>query len=363
MHNYCVILAGGGSQFWPVARESKPKAFLSPVPGGETLIQQTYRRALKLFPADKILIVSPARYRDLILEQFPSIPRENLLLEPYGRGTATSIAFAAYTLLARDPEALMAITPSDHIIRDSEPFYDTIRKAVSYASENDTLLTLGIIPLNPNINFGYVQVEGGREAYSKGVPVKAKTFTEKPSAELAKVFVDSGEFLWNSGVFIWKASAIRDEMHSCCPEITNLWKGWQKVLGSPNEQQFIERVFSDSPNTSIDYAVLEKSRNLWVLPSEFEWYDVDSFAGYYEFIPKKDAEGNATQFVEGKLFLKESTGNIVYSRSAGKLVAIRGLRNFVVFDTDDVLLIAPRDEDVLQDTFRELSGPEYEEYR
>ena len=257
----------------------------------------------------------------------------------------------------------MVIAPSDHVIEEEPVFADTVRKALDYAANDEILLTLGIIPTSPNCNFGYVQVEGGRESYSRCELVKAKTFTEKPSEELAKVFVDSGEFLWNSGIFVWKASAIRDEMHRCCPEITNLWKGWQKSLGTPRELRFIERVFSDSPHTSIDYAVLEKSHALWVLPSSFKWNDVDSFAGYYDFTSYKDASGNATAFVAGKLFLKEAEGNVIHENRSGKLLALRGLKDFVVIDTDDVLLIAPRDEKLLQDTFRELNGPEYQEYR
>lgn len=364
MHNYCVILAGGGSsKFWPATREDKPKQFQPVSAGGPSFLQQTYSRALQVFPEDHIFIVSLARFRGLLFEQFPDIAEDHLLLEPYGRGTATSIAFATYTLMARDPEAVMTITPSDHLINNDDGLAETLRAASIHAAENGTLLALGVIPKDPNTNFGYVQIEGAAGSLKGGVPVKAKTFTEKPTEELAKVFVESGEFLWNSGIFVWKASAIREEMHHCCPEITNLWKGWEKALGTIHENRFVEKVYSESPNTSIDYAVLEKSRNLWVMPTDFEWQDVDSFVAYYDDAPGKDADGNLAIFVNGKLFLKEAEGNIIHTENPRKLTVIRGLKDFLVVDTDDVLMITPRDEQALQDTLREMNRPEFADYK
>ena len=363
MHNYCIILAGGaGPQFWPLSRQEKPKQFQPVVPGGVSFLQQTYCRARAIFPEERIFIVSLARFRGILFEQFPDIAEDHLLLEPFGRGTATSIAFAACPLLSRDPEAVMVVAPCDHIIEDGDGCANAIRLAMDCATGTGALLTLGIVPSSPNTGFGYVQVDGGREAYSEGKPVKAKTFTEKPSAELAKAFVDSGEFLWNSGIFVWKASAILKEMEECCPSITRLWAGWEKALGGVNENRFVEKVYSDSPNISIDYAVLEKSSRLFVLPSNFGWSDVGSFSSYYEYTPDKDGDGNLTKGVNGKLFRKDVSGSIICSFSPRKLVALRGLENFLVIDTDDVLLVSPRNEKILQDTVRELNTPEFEEY-
>lgn len=355
MHKYCVILAGGGgAHFWPLSREDKPKQFQPSVPEGASFLQLTYKRALSLFPKDSIYVVSLERFEDILKEQLPDIPQEQLLLEPYGRGTATSIAYAAYALLEKDPDAVMLVTPSDHIIEDSDNFTATIARAADFASETNSLITIGIVPTNPNTGFGYVQVEGGIRACSRKEPLKAKTFTEKPSAELAQVFIDSGEFLWNSGIFVWKASAILEEMRHCCPEIPKLWKGWQNNL---------ERVYSDSPNISIDYAVLEKSSNLKVLPADFGWNDVGSFSSYYEYSHCKDADGNMTIGVRGKAFVKDTKDSIVCSINPKKLVVVRGLEKYLVIDTDDVLLISPRDEKILQDTVRELKSPEFEEFR
>ena len=364
MHNYCVILAGGaGLHFWPITREGFPKPFMLTGAEGPSFVQQAYRRALDIFPEDRIYIVSLAKYRGLLFEQFPDIAEDHLLLEPYGRGTATSIAFATYTLLARDPEAVIAVAPCDHYIGTDGRFEAALTKAMEFASASDALITLGIVPKGPNPNFGYVQVEGGKQAWSIGQPAHAKTFTEKPTEELARIFVDSGEFLWNTGIFVWKASAIREEMHSCCPEITNLWKGWQKALGSVHEARFIERVFADSPYNSIDYAVLEKSRRLSVLPCDFDWVDVGSYSAYYDYTEDKDAEGNVTNGVSGKLFVKDTSGSMLYCDNPRKLVIARGLKDYLVVDTGDVLLISPKDEKTLKDTSREMKRPEFEEFR
>ena len=364
MHNYCVILAGGtGLHFWPLTREEFPKPFTPAGADGVSFLQMTYRRALELFPEDRIYIVSLAKYRGLLFEQFPDIAEDHLLLEPYGRGTATSIAFATYTLLARDPEAVITVTPCDHFIVADSRFSSAITKAMDYAAGTDALIALGIVPTEPNPNFGYVQVEGGRQAWTIGQPAHAKTFTEKPTEELARIFVDSGEFLWNSGIFVWKASAIREEMHSCCPEITNLWKGWQKALGSAHEARFIERVYADSPHNSIDYAVLEKSHNLSVLPCDFDWADIGSYSAFYDYSPNKDADGNVTEGVSGKLFIKDTSGSMLYCDNPRKLIIARGLKDFLVIDTGDVLVISPKDDDTLRDTSREMKRPEFEEYR
>ena len=364
MHKYCVILAGGtGLHFWPLTREDFPKPFMRAGAHGVSFVQLTYRRALESFPEDHIYIVSLAKYRGLLFEQFPDISEDHLLLEPYGRGTATSIAFATYTLMARDPEAVMVVTPCDHFIKADARFNSAINKALDYAASNDALIALGIVPTEPNPNFGYVQVEGGREAWHTGIPIPAKTFTEKPSEELARIFVDSGEFLWNSGIFVWKASAIREEMHGCCPEITKLWKGWEKALGSAHEARFIERVYSDSPNNSIDYAVLEKSNRLTVLPCDFDWADIGSYSAYYDYTPAKDADGNVIEGVSGKLFIKDTSGSMLYCDNPRKLMIVRGLKDFLVVDTGDVLIICPKDDETLRDTSREMKRPEFEEYR
>ena len=359
-HEYCVILAGGsGDHFWPLSRESRPKQFYTADFNKISFLQKSYRRMLDMFDEEHIYISSQAKYKDLIFEQLPDIPENRLLLEPYGRNTGPSIAFATYTLLAKDPDEVMVIIPCDQKISNLELFSQTIRNGLDYASSRNILLTLGIVPTSANTNFGYVQVAG---SYTQGEPVKAKTFTEKPSSELAKVFVESGEFLWNSGIFIWKAAAIREEMHKCCPEITRLWKGWQKELGTIRENHFVNHVYADNPNISIDYAVLEKSNNLYVLPSNFGWSDVGNWNAFYETYPDKDENGNMS-LILNKSILEDNTNSIIYRTNPKKLFVVRGLENYIVVDTEDALLICPREEQLLKDTLSSLKSPGYEEFK
>ena len=259
-NRYCVIMAGGsGTRFWPASRAAKPKQFLDVTNTGKTFIRHTYDRFLKIVPQENIIVVTAEKYRDLVLENLPELAESNLLLEPYSRNTAPCVAYAAYALLKRNPEAQMVVTPSDHMIDDEDLFAETISKAFEYISHNDVLMTLGVVPTRPDTNYGYVQACGGHEAITKGEPVEVKTFTEKPDRTLAQVFIDSGEFLWNAGIFVWRADSIRKEMERHLPQVTGPFKGWDRALETPLEKEFIARAFTDCLNISIDYGVMEKT--------------------------------------------------------------------------------------------------------
>ena len=362
-HNYCVILAGGiGSRFWPISREDCPKQFLDPMNTGMTLIKATWARMKRSFPIENILVVSLAKYKPLVMEQLLDLPEENLILEPYGRSTAPSISLAARVVLKRDPEAVMLVTPSDHHIGDKLLFEKAVSDALSYASKHDVLLTMGVVPTRPDANFGYIQVTGGKNAGADGCPVKVKTFTEKPDHELAKVFLDSGEFLWNSGIFIWKASVIRSEIQKHAPEISKVWKGWENALGSASESGFVQRAYADSPRNSIDYALMEKSDNVWVLPVKFEWDDLGTWDSLYDFYSRHNPSGNA-EMVLGPKIIRDASGNVIFSDSRNKLLVVRGLENYMVIDTGDVLVVCPRDGKALQDTLSEVSMPEFADFK
>lgn len=362
-HNYCVILAGGiGSRFWPVSRESLPKQFLRLPSGGGSFLQQTWSRMRRSFAPEHIYVTSLRRYRDIVLEQLPDLPEENLLLEPYSRNTAPSITFAAYNLLSRDPDAVMVVTPADHVIRDAELFDRTIGQAVRYAGDGEALVTLGIVPTRPDTNFGYIQVSGGPEIINEGVPVKAKTFTEKPDRELAEVFVGSGEFLWNSGIFIWKASAIVREIEKHAPEVAGFWKGWEKYVPLQSAVEFVEKAYSECPKISVDYAVMEKSDSVWILPSKFRWADIGTWEALYENMEDKDSSHNV-RVVAGNSVLKDVKGSFIYSKDQGKLSLICGLEDYMVVDTGDVLLICPRDERKLKELLSNMARPEFQDYR
>lgn len=344
-----------------MSRTARPKQFLDVADTGKTFIRQTYERFLRVVPQDNIIVVSSVRYRDLVMEQIPELPEENLLLEPYSRNTAPCIAYATYTLLRRDPEARMVVAPSDHFIQDEELFARTISYAFDYISENDTLMTLGILPTRPDTNYGYIQATGGKEAFRSEVPMPVKTFTEKPDKELAQVFINTGEFFWNSGIFIWKARTIREEMEKHLSEVTSLFAGWERALGSPLEEEFIARAYTDCANISIDYGVMEKTDRAWIYPARFDWQDIGSWESLYNFLPDKDENGNAIG--AEKVLIEGSSEVMVISPERKKLVAVRGLENFMIIDTEDVLVICPKDDRKFKEFISGIAMPEYEKYR
>lgn len=361
-HRYCVIMAGGsGSRFWPVSTSAKPKQFLDVAETGRTFLQTTYDRFLGIVPQENILIVTAEKYKDLVLSQIPQIQEQNVLLEPYSRNTAPCIAYATYTLLKRDPQALVVVTPSDHLISDDDIFIDVMGKAFDYVREKDVLMTLGVLPTRPDTNYGYIQAAGGKNSWLQNEPMPVKTFTEKPDRELAKVFISTGEFFWNAGIFIWKASAIRDEMEKYLPEVTGLFQGWESALGSRIEADFVARAYTDCPNISIDYGLMEKTDRAWIYPVRFGWADVGSWDSLYVNITIKDKDGNACN-AKNKL-IEDSSDLLVLTTDNNKLVAIQGLDDYMVIDTDKVLLICPKDDKKFKTFIAETAMPKFEKYR
>lgn len=353
-------MAGGiGSRFWPVSRESRPKQFLNFSSDGRSFLRLAYDRIVDIIPRENIFVTSLTRYRGLVMSDIPDLDETNLLLEPYNRNTAPCIAYSTYTLLRRDPKAVVVVIPADHVIDDWELYRRTILTGMEYASGNPGIVTLGVVPTRPDSNFGYIQVAGAMEPL---VPVKVKTFTEKPDRELAKVFMDTGEFLWNAGIFISRARTIIDEMELHAPEITRLWAGWEENLTTSSEREFIDRIYTDMPRISMDYAVMEKSSRVMTIPATFGWADIGNWESFYDYLAQHDANGNAVK-MRGKNLLKDNRGSLVYSRRKDKLVAVSGLKDFIVIDTDDVLMICPKDENKLKEFLSELAMPEYEEYR
>ena len=361
-HQYCVIMAGGtGVRFWPISREARPKQFVD-IPGnGESLINIAYRRCLDLVPKENIFIITLARFRDLVFGDIPGFPPENLLLEPYGRHTAPCTVYATYAILRRDPEAVIAMIPADQIIFDRDLYCRTMRDALSYAAANPVLVTLGIIPSRPDPNFGYIQAVGGKEARDSDQPVPVKTFTEKPAPGIAEVFCKSEEFFWNAGIFIWQASVIRTECERYIPEITTLFNGWESALGSPAETEFLERAYTDCSKQSIDYGVMEKTARAWVYPARFRWSDIDNWDNLYKTFPHKDKDGNILR--TRKPLLRDTEGSILLAEDQSKMIAVKGLKDFIVVDTKDVLLICPRDDESYRDLTDDLAMPRYRDVR
>ena len=361
-NNYCIIMAGGiGSRFWPVSRNGKPKQFLDILGTGKSFLQQTFDRFEKIVPADHILVVTSALYEDLVKEQLPRIKEENILLEPYRRNTAPCIAYATYKLYKKVPDATVVVAPSDHLIRNEEVFLNTIRCALEYAGEHNELFTLGISPDRPETGYGYIQTNrsnfksiGGHTVYS------VKTFTEKPDKELAKVLVESGEFLWNSGIFIWNLRTIKEEMEKHLPDISGPFSDAMPYYYTDKENGYIQEIYEACNGISIDYGVMEKTDKSWVFEASFGWSDLGTWESLYSHW-KKDSGGNMVQAPEN--MIEEVKGSIIVSNEKNKLVVVKGLENYMVVNTDDVLMICPKDEVSFKNVITDLAVNEHSKYQ
>ncbi|MDY6277768.1 MAG: sugar phosphate nucleotidyltransferase [Bacteroidales bacterium] len=359
---YCVLMAGGsGDKLWPWSRENKPKQFASIGPGRITMLKRAYDRCLRLVPQENILVATLEKYKPLVQEILPDLKEENMLLEPIGRQTAPCTVYSAYTVFKRDPDAVITMVPADSIIENNDQTCATMKEAMVYAAEHDVLLTMGVIPTRPETQYGYIQVAGGKEARDAGKPAPVKTFTEKPDESIATAFCKSGEFFWNSGIYIWKAALIKEECESLMPSITELFAGWEKALGGPEEKAFLNKVYDDCPKISIDYGLMEKTERAWIFPINFRWTDLDNWDELYEDAPKADDAGNICN--TGAYIIKDSKSNVILSENRQKLVAVRGLEDYIVVDTDDVLLICPRNREAYNDLASATGFPDFEKFR
>ena len=342
-----------GSRFWPGSRQSRPKQFIDILGIGRTFLQMTFDRYAAIVPEENILIVTAERYYDLVRQQLPKVADENILLEPYKRNTAPCVAYATYKLFKKNPGATVVVAPSDHLILGEDSFRDTILAALETASRTDRLYTIGIDPTRPETNYGYIQVNKGEANRSDGhesYPVK--TFTEKPNADLAKVFLDTGEFFWNSGMFIWNLKTIKAELERCLPEVTSLFSGGDAYFYTPHEKDFVRQVDEDCPAISIDYGVMEKTRKAWVFLADFGWSDLGTWDSVYERIPK-GADGNVIEAAVP--MIDEVKNSIVLCRDSGKLVVARGFEGLMVIDMPDVLLVCRRDDRTVKDIVTDLT--------
>ena len=338
-HRYCVIMCGGvGSRFWPYSREERPKQFIDFLGTGRTLLQMSYDRILHVVPKENIIVVTNSRYESLIRAQLPDILPSNILLEPARRNTAPCIAWAAYHIHALDAEASMIVAPSDHLITDERGFEGCVVRGFEFVESNDALLTIGISPTRPETGYGYIQV-GDTVAHDIN---KVKTFTEKPSLDLAKVFLETGEFLWNAGIFLWKASTIINAFHLYVSDVATLFDKGADCFGSPRESAFIEENFAACPANSIDYAVMEKASNVYVECARFGWSDLGTWTSLYDNSPLTPDTANMSHGCE--LVALDSTRNII-AAPEGKLVVVQGLNDYIVADAGDVLLICPKSEE------------------
>lgn len=338
LQHHVFIMAGGvGSRFWPKSRNNFPKQFIDILGVGKSLLQLTFERFTRLVPVSNIYIVTNAQYRELVKEQLPAISAEQILCEPSRNNTAPCIAYATYRLADKTPDAGMVIAPSDHFILNEAVFIEKVKQGLGFAMEQDALLTLGITPTRPDTGYGYIQFD---KAGKDGVH-KVTRFTEKPPLEKAQQFVADGNYVWNAGIFIWKAATAIKAFETYAPEISRLF---EKGIGKYNtqaEQTFIDQHYPQSPNISIDYAIMEKADNVYTIPAEFGWSDLGTWASLYEVAGKQDNNN----VVSGEGIQLQDTKNCVIHMPAGKLAVIRGLEDYIVVDDKEVLLIYPKGEE------------------
>ena len=394
-NNYCVIMAGGvGSRFWPFSRESKPKQFLDFFGTGRSLLQMTVDRFRPLVPIENVFIVTNVAYKQMILEQIPDLAEGQILCEPARRNTAPCIAYAtahiralclqkAYGLTKDEskqfegftkegkikggnsslpnyqdidwskPEmqANIVVAASDHLILEEEKFRETISKAFAFVSQNNAIATLGMKPTRPETGYGYIQfvadelnvklkIKNEELKIEDGIyPVK--TFTEKPNLEMAKVFLESGDFLWNSGIFIWNLKTISEAFRYLLPEVADRFREGELLMGTEREEKFIEEIFPKCPNISIDYGIMEKAENVYVLPSSFGWSDLGTWGSLYE-LSEKDENRNVS--LHSKAYFHEAEGNIVVLEP-GKVAIVQGVDDMIIAEEQGALLICKRAEE------------------
>jgi Mannose-1-phosphate guanylyltransferase len=336
---YVAIMAGGiGSRFWPYSRTDYPKQFLDILNTGKTLLQWTYERFTQFVPAENIFVVTHHNYASTVAKQLPLLPQDNIVSEPSRKNTAPCVAYISHKINKKDPKASIICAPADHLIMDPTQFTSTCLNALLFAQKNNALLTLGIKPTRPDTGYGYIQYETQQVADNV---YQVKTFTEKPNLELAKTFLKSGDFLWNAGIFVWNVKSILQAFATYQPEMDELFVQETAALNTPAEKDVIEKIYSQCTNISIDYGVMEKADNVYVIPSNFGWSDLGTWASAYENL-EKDYLGNA---VQGKNVMVIDATKCMVKAPNDKLVLLQGLDDFIIIDTPDVLMICKKENE------------------
>ena len=341
-HHHLVIMAGGvGSRFWPMSSEERPKQFLDILGCGKTLLQLTVERFDGLIPAENVWIVTSARYEDLVRQQLPQVPAQNVLLEPCRRSTAPCICYAAWRIKKRDPLATMVVAPSDHTIVDVKGFREAIEECISFAAETDAIITLGIKPTRPETGYGYIK---GDLSYAssrhKGI-FRVDSFKEKPNLELAKEYIQQRSYLWNAGIFVWSVSTIVNAFRVYEPDISRIFERMLPIYDTPKEQVTINEQFPNCQEISVDYAILERAEEIFVYPGNFGWSDLGTWGSLHEQL-SHDIYENAAVGPDVKMF--EARGNIVHTTGLRQVV-VQGLEDYIVAEHDGRLLICKRSEE------------------
>ena len=341
-NHYCVIMAGGiGSRFWPLSKISKPKQFLDILGTGRTLLQATYDRFSEIIMPENILIVTNSAYNDFVLEQLPDIDPSQVLLEPMRKNTAPCIAYANYKIKLVNPDATVVVSPADHLILKEDIFLGEIQKALEVAESDSVLLTLGIKPNRPETGYGYIQANTSKFPGRPDNLRKVKTFTEKPDIDLARVFFESGEFYWNSGIFIWSLKSIMGAFEQFLPDVDSLFSSDLSKYGTPEEEEFITGVYSTCKNISVDYGIMEKAEDVYVFFSDFGWSDLGSWGSLYEH-STRDMNGN---MLRGNNVFAYDVKDSIINLPDDKIIVLQGLDGYIVVESGNILLVCRKEEE------------------
>ncbi len=357
-HTWCVIMAGGvGSRFWPMSRSAYPKQFLDFLGLGRTLLQMTYDRFLAICPKENILVVTNAQYAAIVKEQLPDLADHQILPEPSRRNTAPCVAYANEVIAARDPEACIIVAPSDHLVLNEKEFQSTVALALDQARSGDRLVTLGIMPTRPDTGYGYIQFVPAEKPHP--LIKKVKTFTEKPDHATALSFIESGDFLWNAGIFIWSLKSIDRAFKEHLPQLQERFVEGRGTYGTTNEHTFIQGAYADCPNISVDYGIMEKAKNVYTIVSDFGWSDLGTWGSLFTHLPK-DTEGNAAVGRSTRLY--DCANNMVHMHD-DRLLVMQGMDDMIVVSTDDALLICrKRDEQKIRQFVNDLQAESGDRY-
>ncbi|NNK83070.1 MAG: mannose-1-phosphate guanylyltransferase [Flavobacteriaceae bacterium] len=351
-NHYAIIMAGGvGSRFWPLSTQENPKQFHDILGSGDTLIQKTFYRLIEFVPTENILILTNSRYKELVHEQLPVLSDEQIVLEPDMRNTGPCILYAALKIKKKNENAVMIVAPSDHWIEDEKSFAKNVKKAFEFSAKNNVLMTLGIKPTFPNTGYGYIEYDSNVKEAIKPVI----QFREKPDYKTAKEFITQGNFLWNAGIFIWSVRSVIEAFEKNKPELYKLFCEGEEVYNTDFEDDFVRDNYGKAENVSVDYAIMEKSENVYVLPAEFDWNDLGTWGSVYD---KFATSSDENVVLKAKSIIDNGKGNFIRTHD-NKIVAVEGLNNYVIVDEKEVLLIFPREKEQEIKELRERIGKNF----
>ncbi|HET6527281.1 MAG TPA: mannose-1-phosphate guanylyltransferase [Balneolaceae bacterium] len=353
---HAVIMAGGsGTRFWPRSTEAHPKQFLN-IFGERTMLQSTVERIAKLIPPENVWVITNNRYVDLVQQQLPDVPARNIVGEAVAKNTAPCVALAAALIQHQDSDATMVVLPADHQVGEPDKFISILEAAAAKAEDSETLVTIGIKPDHPETGYGYIEFDKKSSETHAGLEVKkVKQFREKPDQKTAEGFIDSGNFLWNSGMFIWKTATILNQFEKYLPEVQKQVEKLTPFIGSDDQKAAVDTFYHACPSISVDYGIMERAESVFVVPGSFGWNDVGSWKAVYD-LREKDNKGNAFQTKNAAI--ANSNNNLIYSKS-GKMIALVGVDNLAVVETDNAILVCNLDDaQGVKDVVNQLRGNE-----